>query len=117
MAPKLVSLLLLFSQLVAIAFALPAEVPAELEARQSISTLSTTEVSSYKPYTWYAFAAYCNPANTLTWKCGVRCSSNPSFIPIASGGDGILVQYWYVGYDPTLESVIVAYQASRLSRN
>ncbi|RXW16252.1 hypothetical protein EST38_g9602 [Candolleomyces aberdarensis] len=38
-----------------------------------------------------------------------RCT-NPNFEPIASGGDGALVQYWYVGYDPTLETIIVGYQ-------
>jgi len=41
-----------------------------LEARQSISTLSDEQVVSYKPYTYYAGAAYCSPATTLAWSCG-----------------------------------------------
>ena len=41
-----------------------------LEARQSISTLSNEQVASYKPYTYYAGAAYCSPATTLAWSCG-----------------------------------------------
>lgn len=28
---------------------------------------------------------------------------NPSFKPVASGGDGSLTQFWYFGYDPGLE--------------
>ena len=70
MAVKFQSLLLLFAQLVSIALALPVE----LEARQSVSTLSTAEVSAYKPYTWYAAAAYCQPAKTLAWNCGSASS-------------------------------------------
>ncbi|RXW16228.1 hypothetical protein EST38_g9634 [Candolleomyces aberdarensis] len=80
MAVRFSSLLLLFAHFVSIAFALPVE----LETRQSVSTLSATEVSAYRPYT--------------------------DFIPIASGGDGTFVQYWYVGYDPTLDTIIVGYQ-------
>ncbi|KAJ2913344.1 hypothetical protein MD484_g7068, partial [Candolleomyces efflorescens] len=45
MAVRFSALLLLFAQLVSIALALPVE----LEARQSVSTLSATEVSTYKP--------------------------------------------------------------------
>ncbi|KAJ2928557.1 hypothetical protein H1R20_g8548, partial [Candolleomyces eurysporus] len=86
MAVRFSSLLLLFAQLVAIAFALPVE----LEARQSVSTLSAADVSAYKPYT--------------------------CFVPIASGGNGASVQYWYVGYDPTLNSIIVGYQGTDSSK-
>ncbi|RXW22370.1 hypothetical protein EST38_g3495 [Candolleomyces aberdarensis] len=112
MAVRFSSLLLLFAQLVTIAFALPVE----LEARQSVSTLSAADVSAYKPYTWYAAAAYCEPAKTLAWNCGTRCTSNPSFVPIASGGNGASVQYWFVGYDPTLKSIIVGYQGTDSSK-
>jgi hypothetical protein len=31
-----------------------------------------------------------------------NCQANPSFVPIASGGDGAITQYWYVGFDPAL---------------
>lgn len=34
-----------------------------------------------------------------------NCDANPTFQPIASGGDGIDVQFWYVGIDPTLEVI------------
>jgi len=64
-----------------------------LETRQSISALSTTQISSYKPFTYYASVAYCKPAQTLAWNCGAKCSVNSDFKPIASGGDGASVQY------------------------
>ncbi|KAF8997862.1 lipase [Cyathus striatus] len=73
-----------------------------LEGRQSISTLSAAQVSTYKPYTYYASAAYCKPATTLAWNCGVNCNARSVFKPVASGGDGTIVQFWYVGYDSSL---------------
>lgn len=55
-----------------------------------------------------------------------NCQANPSFVPIASGGDGAITQYWFVGFDPALavsfrfrkselcahrlQSIIVGYQ-------
>jgi hypothetical protein len=48
-----------------------------LEARQSTSTLSDEQVVSYKPYTYYAGAAYCLPATTLAWSCGSEFIFNP----------------------------------------
>jgi len=86
----------------------------------SITTLTATQISVYKPYTFYASAAYCNPANTVAWNCGgnviektepfvtltqasANCNANPTFHPVASGGDGAVIQYWYVGYDATHE--------------
>jgi hypothetical protein len=44
-----------------------------------------------------------------------NCQANPSFEPIASGGDGDAVQFWYVGYDPTLKTIIVAHQGTDFS--
>ncbi|KDQ61915.1 hypothetical protein JAAARDRAFT_172360 [Jaapia argillacea MUCL 33604] len=95
--------------------ALSAQAIPSLKPRQSISTLSTTQIDTYTPYTWYASAAYCAPANTLAWNCGTNCQANPTFEPVASGGDGDETQYWYVGYDPTLETIIVAHQGTNPS--
>lgn len=83
-----------------------------LEARQSTYTLSATTVATYKPYTYYAAVAYCQPAKTIAWNCGAKCNANSGFRPIASGGDGAVTQYWYVGYDTTLRTIIVGYQGS-----
>ncbi|GJE91299.1 lipase family protein [Phanerochaete sordida] len=90
--------------------ALPA--PQRLAARQTISALSTSQISSYKPYSYYASAGYCAASATADWNCGANCEANPSFIPIASGGDGDDVQYWFVGYDPSLKTVIVSHQGT-----
>ncbi|KAF9269341.1 lipase [Marasmius fiardii PR-910] len=86
------------------------------EKRQSITTLSSAQVASFKPYSFYASAAYCQPANTLAWNCGANCQANPTFKPVASGGDGNSVQFWYVGYDPTLKTVIVGHQGTDFSK-
>lgn len=84
--------------------------------RQSITALSAAQIASFKPYSFYASAAYCQPANTLAWNCGANCQANPTFKPIASGGDGGSVQFWYVGYDPTLKTVIVGHQGTDFSQ-
>ena len=67
--------------------------PRLLIARQSITTLSSTQVSSFKPYTFFASTAYCQPSTTLTWSCGANCNANPTFKPVASGGDGSGTQF------------------------
>ncbi|KAJ8081289.1 hypothetical protein PM082_007123 [Marasmius tenuissimus] len=103
-------LVFLLAGIVGIAVASPTP-----EKWQSITILSTEQVATYKPYTFYASAAYCRPANTITWNCGVNCDANPTFRPVASGGNGGSEQFWYVGYDPTLETVIVGYQGTNTS--
>ncbi|KAJ8518455.1 hypothetical protein ONZ45_g4465 [Pleurotus djamor] len=74
------------------------------------STLSTTDIAALRPYTYYASTGYCRPPDTLSWRCGPNCKANPQFKPVASGGNGNDAQFWYAGYDPTLDSVIVAHQ-------
>ena len=64
-----------------------------LRPRQSITALSTSQISSFKPYTFFASAGYCQPAATLAWTCGANCEANPGFEPVASGGDGDSVQF------------------------
>jgi len=87
----------------------------EVVRRQSVSPLSGAQINAFTPYTWFASAAYCNPSVTLTWACGSNCIANPGFQPTASGGDGDGTQFWYVGYDPSLNTVIVAHQGTQLS--
>ena len=38
--------------------------------RQVITALSSAEIESFKPYTLYAGAAYCQPSLTSSWSCG-----------------------------------------------
>ncbi|KAJ3483663.1 hypothetical protein NLI96_g6166 [Meripilus lineatus] len=83
-----------------------------IEARQAITTLTPAQISAFKPFTFYASAGYCDPSTTLSWSCGANCNANPTFKPIASGGDGVETQFWFVGFDPTLSSVIVSHQGT-----
>jgi hypothetical protein len=61
--------------------------------RQAITTLSNVQIATFKPYSFFAATAYCQPSNTLNWSCGFNCDANPGFEPIASGGDGSDVQF------------------------
>ncbi|KAF7986534.1 hypothetical protein HWV62_26248 [Athelia sp. TMB] len=83
-----------------------------LDRRASITALSTSQINAFTPYTYYASAAYCAASTTASWSCGAACSANSGFKPVASGGDGDSVQYWYVGYDASLQTVIVAHQGT-----
>ncbi|KAF8159295.1 lipase [Crassisporium funariophilum] len=83
---------------------------------ESIATLSASDIASFKPFTFYASTGYCQPSQTLTWTCGANCDANPNFQPVASGGDGTDVQFWFVGFDPTLETVIVSHQGTDPSK-
>ncbi|THG96561.1 hypothetical protein EW026_g5293 [Hermanssonia centrifuga] len=38
--------------------------------------------------------------------------ANPTFKPVASGGDGSSTQFWFVGYDSALQTVIVSHQGT-----
>ncbi|EGO01496.1 hypothetical protein SERLA73DRAFT_85185 [Serpula lacrymans var. lacrymans S7.3] len=84
-------------------------------ARQSITALTTSQIDVFTPYTWYASTGYCTAATTLAWNCGANCDANPDFKPVASGGNGDSVQYWFVGYDPNLDTVIVSHQGTNTS--
>jgi len=94
--------------LTSLAIAAPA-----LNARQAITSLSSPQITAFTPYSFYAAAGYCSPASTLAWNCGTNCAgANPGFHPVASGGDGDATQFWYVGVDSTLGTVIVAHQGT-----
>ncbi|KAF7770882.1 hypothetical protein Agabi119p4_6856 [Agaricus bisporus var. burnettii] len=90
--------------------------PASLVQRQSFSTLAAADIARFKPFTFFASSAYCSPKLTKTWTCGANCDANPNFQPTASGGDGIDVQFWYVGFDPDLSTIIVAHQGTDPSK-
>jgi hypothetical protein len=85
--------------------------PSTLQSR-SVTALTRAQIASYKPYTYYAAAAYCQPAATLAWNCGNNCAANANFKSVASGGGGLLGSHWFVGYDPELDSVIVSHQGT-----
>ncbi|KAL0953911.1 hypothetical protein HGRIS_005077 [Hohenbuehelia grisea] len=74
--------------------------------------LSKQEIAAFKPFTYYARAVGCGKERTLSWTCGDNCKANAKFKPIASGGDGATTQFWFVGYDPALKTVIVSHQGT-----
>ncbi|KIJ29741.1 hypothetical protein M422DRAFT_106479, partial [Sphaerobolus stellatus SS14] len=82
----------------------------------TVTTLTSTTINAFTPYTYYAATAYCTPTVSINWSCGAKCTANSRFVPTASGGDGSSVQYWYVGYDSTLNTVIVAHQGTDTSK-
>ncbi len=63
------------------------------EKRQGIVALTTTQIAAFRPYTHYASTGYCSPKSTLAWNCGANCDANPQFVPVASGGDGVITQF------------------------
>ncbi|KAN0121614.1 Alpha/Beta hydrolase fold [Russula decolorans] len=80
--------------------------------RQDITTLDSTQIAGFAPFTHFASAAYCNPSLTRNWDCGANCRAVPDFKPAAAGGDGDINQFWYVGSSSSLQTVIVAHQGT-----
>ncbi|KAJ7623647.1 lipase class 3 family protein [Roridomyces roridus] len=109
----LVGMASLVSVLLAIAHLVNAAPPL-LQQRQTITSLSASQIGVFTPYTHYASAAYCHPATTLAWNCGANCAANPGFHSVASGGDGASVQFWFVGVDASLGTVIVSHQGTNV---
>ncbi|KAJ7460781.1 alpha/beta-hydrolase [Mycena latifolia] len=89
--------------------------PPFLRSRLSVTSVPAGQVSTFKPYSYFANAAYCSASATAAWSCGGNCEANPDFKPVAAGGDGTAVQYWFVGYSPSLQTVIVSHQGTNTS--
>jgi len=83
-----------------------------VKGQGDITPLSPSEIAPFAPFTHFASTAYCNPSTTLNWTCGSNCQANADFQPVASGGDGSFTQYWYVGFSPSQNAVIVAHQGT-----
>ncbi|EUC59097.1 lipase [Rhizoctonia solani AG-3 Rhs1AP] len=95
----------------------PLDVDTALLKVQSTTPIGTAEVSSYIPYEYFSAAAYCPPDMQAKWNCKF-CQGQPvkDFIVYASGGDGDLVQYWYVGWWPSGNSVVVGHQGTQFNK-
>ena len=66
---------------------------AVLKRQSAITALTAAQIASFRPYTHYASTGYCVPSSTKAWDCGANCQANPTFQPIASGGDGDETQF------------------------
>jgi len=86
--------------------------PVSVKRQTTVTPLNSTQMNEFTPYTYLVGAAYCKPYTTINWSCGANCKAVPGFQPVASGGDGDAVQFWYVGYLPTAQTVIVAHQGT-----
>ncbi|CUA70671.1 Lipase [Rhizoctonia solani] len=79
--------------------------------------LSTSEIDSYIPYGYFSAVAYCPPETRDRWQCkSCQADSIKDFQLYKSGGDGDLIQYWYVGWWPVQNSVVVGRQGTDFSK-
>ncbi|KDR85996.1 hypothetical protein GALMADRAFT_85203 [Galerina marginata CBS 339.88] len=85
--------------------------PADLHKR-SVRAVSSADLAGLTPFTQFARAAYC-PTNALrNWSCGDACKANSDFQPTLVGGDGNIVQIFFVGFSPSQNSIIVAHEGT-----
>ncbi|KAJ3570272.1 hypothetical protein NP233_g4513 [Leucocoprinus birnbaumii] len=84
--------------------------PTVLEKR-AVTPLSSGDLSSLAPYTQFARAAYCSDG-LKNWACGPACDALPGFQPTLVGGDGNAVQFFFVGYWPDQNTVVVAHEGT-----
>jgi len=80
--------------------------------KRSVTPLSTSQLSSFAPFTQFARAAYCSTSSLKNWSCGEACNALPGFQPTLVGGDGNAVQIFFVGYWPTQNTVVVAHEGT-----
>jgi len=100
---------LVISVLASSVFALPEPT---LFAREDPTPLSQKASQAFTPFANFAAAAYCPTSQTSTWSCGANCDALPGFVPTATGGDGDAVPFWFVGFFPSMDAVIVGHQGT-----
>ncbi|KAG2037817.1 Alpha/Beta hydrolase protein [Suillus americanus] len=87
--------------------------PAIRRADVSVVTqMSSIQLADLAPYTEFARAAYCSPTIVTGWQCGQACEAVPGFEVSLTGGDDNNIQYYYVGYWPTENTVVVAHEGT-----
>ncbi|KAI0057779.1 alpha/beta-hydrolase [Artomyces pyxidatus] len=106
------TLLGLSSLLASCAGVLAAPTDPLLSPRSGVTTLPSSQLAAFAPFTQFARAAYCAPSAISNWGCGDACNALPGFQPTLTGGDGNDVQYFFVGYWPAKSAVVVAHQGT-----
>jgi len=81
-------------------------------ARGDPAPLTQQASEAFTPFANFAAAAYCPTSQTSTWSCGANCDALPGFVPTATGGDGDAVPFWFVGFFPSMDAVIVGHQGT-----
>ncbi|KAJ7147120.1 alpha beta-hydrolase [Mycena crocata] len=81
-------------------------------APATLTALTTADLNALDPFTQFARAAYCPADKLMSWTCGEACDANPDFEATLAGGWGNAIQFFFVGYDPRSNAVIVAHQGT-----
>ncbi|KAJ7069639.1 Alpha/Beta hydrolase protein [Mycena amicta] len=77
-----------------------------------VTPLTATDLDNLDSFTQFARAAYCPVDKLMAWNCGEACDANPNFEVSLAGGMGNAVQFFFVGYYPKTNSVIVSHQGT-----
>ncbi|KAG7441490.1 alpha/beta-hydrolase [Guyanagaster necrorhizus] len=77
-----------------------------------VTPLSVVELASFAPYTQFARAAYCGSDALKNWSCGEACDAVSDFEPTLVGGNGDDVQYFFVGYWPSEDAIVVGHEGT-----
>ncbi|KDR82668.1 hypothetical protein GALMADRAFT_151734 [Galerina marginata CBS 339.88] len=86
--------------------------PRHLNLDKRATEFSPGLLAALQPFSLFAAAAYCVPSSVQTWDCGDFCARLPGFEPTLVGGDGNAVQFFFVGYWPQENAVVVAHQGT-----
>lgn len=77
-----------------------------------MTQVSSSELAGLASYTQFARAAYCDVSKIQGWKCGDACNANKDFQLTLAGGDGNVIQNFFVGFSPSLNSIVVAHEGT-----
>ncbi|KAJ7928052.1 Alpha/Beta hydrolase protein [Mycena leptocephala] len=86
--------------------------PQARTAPSVLTALTTADLNALDSFTQFARAAYCPVDKLMSWTCGEACDANPDFQATLAGGMGNAVQFFFVGYYPKSNSVIVSHQGT-----
>ncbi|KAJ6525303.1 Alpha/Beta hydrolase protein [Mycena vulgaris] len=78
----------------------------------TLTALTADDLTALDSFTQFARAAYCPVDKLMSWDCGAACDANPDFEATLAGGMGNAVQFFFVGYYPKSNSVIVSHQGT-----
>ncbi|CAE6530982.1 unnamed protein product [Rhizoctonia solani] len=82
-----------------------------------VTQLTAEKIEALKPYALLARAAFCSPAKLITWSCGTACIALPGMDVEATSEEDGLDACWFVGYNPSLKTIVVSNQGADLSES
>ncbi|KAJ7828057.1 Alpha/Beta hydrolase protein [Mycena olivaceomarginata] len=82
-------------------------------APAALTALTVDDLNALDSFTQFARVRSFRPVDKLmAWDCGEACDANPNFQATLAGGMGNAVQFFFVGYYPKSNSVIVSHQGT-----